>query len=133
MKEEDILYKLLNWGSSDVPKLLKYLNACEKLRIDMDQLHDAIDGLEMNKIDMNTWFYAAIDTLFHNIVSHLQSDYELTDDEISYIHRMEDNFGPYINYLDSWFDNIFDEIDFESDTPIYDQAYDLVAKASKNG
>lgn len=119
----DMMCDLLSCGYLDAEAFMEYLNTAENYHIDMEQLNDDIDsmGYEKSQIDINTYFYSAISCIFYTVLNNVQ---EYADDNLKldnlqrisdYIEGLKDNFSPFINCLDSWYNNIFDNMTLSGD------------------
>jgi len=119
------LYDVLDWAYLDVEKLEWYLEIASRLGISIDDVKEEIEEFNGDTSNINNWFYAVIELIFWNVTNKL---FEQTDDEnLKYeIETMQDNFSPYINYMDSWFDNDLDNIDWDNVDNL-DEAVDELA------
>jgi uncharacterized coiled-coil DUF342 family protein len=115
------LTDVLGWGSLDIEKLEEYLKIAKKFGVTIDDIREEIQetfrysaGEEGDIADINNWFYVAIHEIFYAIMDEVRN---VTEDEeiLKKIEELENNFNPYINYMDSWFNNLLDEIDFTKD------------------
>lgn len=131
---------LFDWGSLDVEKLEEFINAARKFGIDIDEIRDNIASFEGDITDINAWLYSVVSLLFYRITDELSDYVENLDlkpyikDLISnYIEDLRDNFCPYINCLDTWFNNILDEIDLtQSKSQILKDLFERICETLGN-
>ena len=107
---------VLDWGSMDVAKLEEYVNIAEKWNIDIDAIKNYIENNGDKLSDINAWFYSTISLIFYNIMDRVQDYINIELEEEADLlmekwQKVQNEFAPFINYLDSWFGNFFDEID----------------------
>ena len=112
-----------NYGSLDIDHLNGYLETAEKLGIDEQDIHFEIEslGYEHKQVmeDINIYYYATISSIFYKylrlVEEWLESDYPEAYEKIKeWLENERDNFSPFINCLDSWYNNILDEIDIDN-------------------
>ena len=115
------LSNVLGWMSGDVNSLECWLKKAEKLDISVDDISDQIENNGCNKTDINSWFYVTIESIFYRFLNDFKKwtkkKYPLIYDGCGVedlIYDFECDFNPYINYLDSWFNNELDNYDFEN-------------------
>lgn len=108
------LTDVLGWGYLDVKALEDYIEVAKKFDIYPEDIKEDIKGYDGDVTDINAWFYSSITLIFYEIRDELKKS---TDDGelLEKIEEMEDNFNPFINYMDSWFNNFLDDIDFNQD------------------
>lgn len=108
------LTDILGWGSLDVEKLEEYLEIAQKFNIDIYDIREDIKGYGGDITDINSWFYSVINFIFNNVMDEVEKS---TDDKtiLEKVDELRNNFSPYINYMDSWFDNFLDNIDLNQD------------------
>jgi len=104
------LTDVLDWGSLDINALEKRISEAEKIGVTLDDIKDYVEDLE-NKTDINTWIYATLNCIFQKTCDLLKEEFP---EKESIIESWEDDYSPFINYLDSWQNNELDEIDFDS-------------------
>ena len=127
MKKNNLsLTDVLGWAYLDIQELEKNMEICEGFGIYADDIKDDIQGYNGDATDINNWIYSAISLSFYHVINetrgHIEAndDYnDIADDLLYLIDELENNFSPFINYMDSWYNNILDEIDLT-------QAIDLV-------
>jgi hypothetical protein len=108
------LTDVLGWGYADIEALEEYIEIAKKFDIFPDDIIEDIKSYEGDVTDISTWFYSSITLIFYEIIDELEKS---TDDSdlLEKIQKLRDNFDPYINYMDSWFNNCLDDIDFNQD------------------
>jgi len=130
-EEKDIFDLLLNIseiGYLDLKELSLWDNAIRKFEYDFSYI-DEIESIGFDKIDTNTYFYVVIDRLFNLICQELEENINLSREEKKSLENLKDNFNPFINCLDSWFNNVFDELDLSlSKEEILNNAKKLLSK-----
>lgn len=112
------LSNVMGWGSLDVDALEKYILIANEFGIDIEDVKEDMSNYEGNVLDINNWFYSTISLTFYSIMEGLGEyvqdnieDEDVVDFLLDKIEELKDNFSPFINYLDSWYDNILDNID----------------------
>ena len=125
MNSQDIKDNILCWGYLDEKALDKYLSICYELDLTIANLEDRITDMEGDRLDINMWFYSCIDAIFYTYSDKLLDELDafkypnVYDKVQEYLEDLKDNFSPFINCLDSWFHNIFDELTFDVDKDIF--------------
>jgi len=117
---------IFSCGYRDVEKLNEYLTICDIFRIYIDDVAGSVERIG-NTTDVNTWIYSAIDMSFWEILRQLEEYIEdevflknnpgianKLDDILDYIDDLRDNFTPFVNYLDSHYNNILDYINYDT-------------------
>lgn len=125
MNKEEVFDAVLEWGSSDVEALNNWLDLAEAWQLDLYDVVQFIEDLGLNKYDINEWFYAVL-SLIHDEVLNYVDDRLSKDDEdyemlMSKIRQLGDKFDPYINYLDSSFNDLLDEVNLEDQKIAFEQ------------
>jgi len=115
---EATLVDILGWGYLDAKKLKEYFDIAKLYDIEVSDIRENIQDDGYNISDINQWFYYTIRSIYFDFCSEFQ---EYTEKEYPLIHKnfrieealqeAQDDFNPYINYLDSWFSNELDEMD----------------------
>jgi len=112
------LKDVLNWGSLDIEALNELIEKAELLEIYPEDIREYIENNYMNVTDINSWFHGVMSLMFYKIVNTIRNILDEDDEEhrelLNKLQEWEDDFSPYINYLDSWFNNPLDEIDWKS-------------------
>lgn len=108
------LTDVLGWGSLDVKALEDYIKTAEKFKISSDDIKEDIRSYEGDATDINYWFYSTITLIFYEVMREIRVIAEKNGDAelIDKTEYLENNFDPFINYMDSWFGNCLDDIDF---------------------
>jgi hypothetical protein len=121
--------RILGWGTRDLEVLdEKYLTLAEKLGIEMCDIGDDIERWGIGeRLSINWLFESVIDRCFYAILEQVEERYPETQ---TLCEKARDSFNPYINYMDSWFHNRFDELDFTLPLDeLIDKAKDLLVEA----
>ena len=85
-----------------------------------------IESYDGNKRDINNWIYSAKSLTFYSILELIRN-YTDENDILSELVRLEEDFSPFVNYLDSHFNNIIDQVDLKaSQQEIIDQTFLLL-------
>lgn len=112
------LSNVMGWGSLDVDALKKYILIANEFGIDIEDVKEDMSSYEGDILDINNWFYSTISLTFYSIMEGLGEyvqdnieDEDVVDFLLDKIEELKDNFSPFINYLDSWYNNILDNID----------------------
>jgi hypothetical protein len=125
----ELAFDILGVGYLDLKHLIYYNEAIKKFDKDFDYKEELNNiGNDDKVTDANNLYYVVIDRLFYSIIGELEN-LKLTKKQKNKINVLKDNFSPFINCLDSWFNNIFDELDLskEKDDIIQD-AIKLLSK-----
>ena len=116
------LTDILEWGYFDIKELNTRMEQASTWDIYNTDIIDYIEGINGDKTNINTWIYSTINLTFYKVIEALREhivdaidgeDEQLQDIEY-YIDNLEDEFSPYINYMDSWYSNILDNIDLDN-------------------
>ena len=104
--KEKLLTAILECGISDLEKMEEFIKKAENWNVRID-LYDIIEEAktEFGKIEFNTILYLIMRNIFYDLIQ----EFEEKDKEILY-----EEFNPYLNYLDSFFNNPLDELDENS-------------------
>jgi len=111
------LQDITDWGYMDIESLSNYIDTAKELDIDIEDIKEDIRGFDGDILEINNWFYSTISQIFHTHISNfeewVQAEYPLIyknkiDDILI---DLEDNFSPFINCLDSWYSNVYDELE----------------------
>ncbi len=111
----------MGWGYLDVETLERYVKDLEKVGGDIEDAKEFVEDIGADNTEINHWFYAVIDRIFYLVLDKAREEVEKIESEDekedlkSKLKDLEDNFSPYTNYMDSWFNNCLDGIDFERD------------------
>ena len=106
---------ILDWGELDVQVLENWLNVAEKFGITLDEIKEELEHEEMDKTDINSWYYMTMYLITEAITDEI---FEVVDGDeriMEKANKLTFNFEPYINCMDSHFNNILDEVDFTKD------------------
>lgn len=106
---------ILDWGELDVQVLENWLNVAEKFGITLDEIKEELEHEEMDKTDINSWYYMTMYLITEAITDEI---FEVVDGDeriMEKANKLTFNFEPYINYMASHFNNILDEVDFTKD------------------
>ena len=121
----------MDCGIADVEYLVDYLNNAERLGIELEDIVN--DAEEIGKLDANALIYVTFDQIFFRTVDYLLDSLgeyidseDLEEKVMDYLEEMKDNFSPFINFLDSHFDNLLDQIDWDSVSGIDEAANELL-------
>ncbi|SDG32110.1 hypothetical protein SAMN04244560_02145 [Thermoanaerobacter thermohydrosulfuricus] len=105
---------LFGWGYRDIEKLEELLEAAEKFNIYPDEILEDIKEIENDPTDINSWIYSTMSLLFYKIMDEVEK--EIYDKNIiKKVEKIREEFSPYVNAMDSWFNNFLDEIDLQKD------------------
>lgn len=126
-------YELIPMGYLDLVALNKYVKLGKKFNYNFveyvrEDLEEQGEINFFNNVDFtNKLFYVVIDNCFKQILFHLRINE--TKEEAKKFNQLEENFNPFINALDSWFNNCFDDLDFDlNKEDIIKQARELINK-----
>jgi hypothetical protein len=108
------LENLFGWGYLDIKKLDDLLYTCSNWSIEVDDLEQLIGDFAGDTTNLNDWIYACIHKLFYTIFYEVEK-YIKDKKLLQKIEHIKDNFDPYVNYMDSWFNNFLDEINLDDD------------------
>ena len=112
--KEMLFDEIVKGGSLDIERLEDWCNRAAKLGITIEEASDFIDGIGFDKAEVNAWFYAFISLMFERLIEDIIAMFDSKKIKRA-CEKLKDKFSPYINYLDSWFNNSFDEIDWDMD------------------
>jgi len=110
-------------GYLDLKALSYWDNAIRQFEYDFSY-QDEIENIGFDKIDTNVYFYVVIDKLFSHICNQIEETISEMFDMDSFeeekeiqekLEKLKDSFSPFTNCLDSFFNNIFDELDLSLD------------------
>ena len=105
---EYLLAAVLKCGTADLDFLFKFCKSAERVEVDLD-LNDIVRRAASQSdgtIDFNILLYHMMLEVFNNLVEELP-------EELQEVAR--EYFYPYLNYLDSHFDNDLDNVFFNED------------------
>lgn len=104
---------LFGWGYRDIEKLEELLEAAEKFNIYPDEILEDIREIENDPTDINSWIYSTMSLLFYKIMDKVE---KTTYDKniIKKVEKIREEFSPYVNAMDSWFNNFLDEINLQN-------------------
>lgn len=133
----DMLTDVLDCGWLDAQYFINLLGQCEQYSIEMSDIKSSIEdmGYQLTDIDINTYIFAAMDSLFHTVLSQVEekAEQDLKPENLErfndFLTDLRDNYSPFINCIDSWFNNCFDEMTLNGDL---DQDYNELLKAFVN-
>ena len=116
------LTDILEWGYFDIKELNTRMEQASTWDICNTDIIDYIEGINGDKTDINTWIYSTINLTFYKVIEalreHIVDTMDAEDERLQdieyYIDKLEDEFSPYINYMDSWYSNILDNIDLDN-------------------
>lgn len=119
----DMLTDILQCGWLDAQYFINLLGQCEKYDIEMGDIKDDIEGMgyELGNIDINTYIFSAMDKLFFRVMQNVEekAEEELKPENFErfneFLQELKDNYSPFINCIDSWFNNCFDEMTLNGD------------------
>lgn len=103
---------ILDWGELDVQVLENWLNVAEKFGITLNEIKEELKNDEMDITDINSWYYMTMYLITEAITDEIFEVTEGNEEIMEKANKLTFNFKPYINYADSHFNNILDEIDF---------------------
>lgn len=104
---------LFGWGYRDIEKLEELLEAAEKFNIYPDEILEDIREIENDPTDINSWIYSTMSLLFYKIMDEVEK--EIYDKNIiKKVEKIREEFSPYVNAMDSWFNNFLDEINLQN-------------------
>ena len=103
------LTDVLNWGGLDISALENRISEAEKIGVTLDDIKDNVDEFG-NRTNINYWFDAVLSCIFQKTCNLLKEEFP---EKEFIIKSWEDDYSPFINYLDSWHNNELDEIDFD--------------------
>ncbi len=123
----------IDGGSADIEYLESLIDTAQKLGIDFEDIkehiNEFVEELSSKPSDVNTWIYCVHYMIFYKVIDEANSitnDFPYTIESIirGILDGMSDDFSPYINYLDSSFGNLLDDVNL--DQSLEDVAEDLV-------
>lgn len=106
--------ELLGWGSLDMDKLDYYLGIATMFDVDIEEIRRFIKDIEGDMTDINTWLFATVNCAFYAIMNAVRDEIEGDEELEEKIQELIDNFDPFINYMDTWFNNILDDVNFDN-------------------
>jgi hypothetical protein len=128
----ELAFDILGFGIIDLNSLNRYVEAGRKF--DYDFLNNALERLESlgytkfkfgDMSEINNIFFVVLEELFYILLEEVeqQDDGRLKNK----IEDLRDNFSPFTNACDSWFNNCFDELDLsKTKEEITEQARSLL-------
>ena len=116
------LMNVLDWGSGDITALERYLTIADLWGISIYDIADTIEFTNGDKTKINDWFYTVIELIFSTVMKEVQ---EVHPELETKIEKLNDNFLPFINYLDSWFNNFLDDVE------LYDEKEKVIAEIAE--
>ena len=110
---------LMGWGYLDVRALREFLDEAENFDIYISDVREDIINCGGDITDINDWIYSVKVLTFNAVMDELEAyveeNIEDNEDLLNEIENLRDNFSPFINYLDSHFNNLLDDIDLTDD------------------
>lgn len=144
-RENDTLKEILcngfGWGFLDVEDLGDRLRGY--LLMDDENhagdLADKIEEIDGKPLEVNSWFWAVMELWFFAICDAVEKhvDDNFSEEEAKEIkaklEKLKDDFSPFINCLDTHFNNCFDELDYfpGNDEPRDEYRERIIEKAVK--
>lgn len=128
---EIILTDLFGWGYRDVETLQELLEFADRLGIasTFDSPAEFIKDSGLDPMDINSWIYAVMNEIMLDLSDDIRDEY---GDDVA--DRMME-FNPYINYMDSWFNNCLDRLwksewhgDIDFDEELHEKAIKCLVK-----
>ena len=108
----ELLMSILKCGYRDLEKLNVVLGIADELDLNIDNIMKYTEEINEGKINFNALMYSAMQLIINEIADRISEEYE--DGEIA--NKLRDNFNPYVNYMDSWFNiEALDSWDSEDD------------------
>lgn len=113
--KEELLTSILNCGTRDLDKLEELINNYENLDGEFDEIMDYVKDL--GEISFGTIAYAAMSLTMEKITENMRKavkEFVNKNEQQKYlkaIEKFENDFNPYIDYLDTFYNNFLDEID----------------------
>jgi len=110
---------ILGWGSLDIKWLEKKFALAQHFGIGPDMVKEALDENGSDLTDIQAWIGQLLDDIFNQVTDRFEEyiidTYSEEEQEpiLLKLEKFKENFSPYINYMDSWFNNLMDEVDFE--------------------
>lgn len=125
------LAEMFDWGWSDVEHLMEMFNALDNMDISYGEIRESIEETESKLIDINSWIYFGYDRInreiFDAVIERLNNTEEVDEDLLRLAQDKIENFEPFINCLDSHFNNLLDNQYF-CDITLEDDFISLVIK-----
>lgn len=110
---------LMGWGYLDVGALREFLDEAENFDIYISDVREDIINCGGDITDINDWIYSVKVLTFNAVMDELEAYVEenIDDNEdlLNEIENLRDNFSPFINYFNSHFNNLLDDIDLTDD------------------
>ena len=109
-----LLAQMFGWGYSDVEHLLEAFQALDNMGISYGDISEEIEATEGKISEINTWIYFTYDRINNDIFAKVMEKLSdaLEEGENESIHELAqekiNNFSPFINCLDSHFNNLLD-------------------------
>lgn len=114
-------------------KTMGLIETAEHWGVEIFEIREDIKSYDGDITDVNSWFHSTISLTFYKVLEGLEEFIEenIEDEEenslaIEKLEELRDDFSPFINYLDSWFNNILDEIDLTED---HEEVFKAITKA----
>ena len=111
---DNLVSVLLGCGVRDLNLLNELLGVAEKFEINIDDVVEETREL-FNKVEFNELVYILMEHIFNAVMDEVEQYAEETEDKklLQRVEDLRDNFSPFLNYIDSHFNNLLDEVDFE--------------------
>lgn len=111
---DNLVSALLNCGVRDLNLLDELLGVAEKFEINIDDVIEKTREL-FNKVEFNELVYILMEHIFNAVMDEVEQYAGETEDKklLKQVKDLRDNFSPFLNYIDSWFNNLLDEVDLE--------------------
>ena len=146
-KKKLSIVDLMGWGFLDVEELERRVEVAENFGVEIDEIKEGIEEFSNDNtafLDINNWIYSTMTLTFNEVMRGLEQYIEETPknmedliieerEEIkNKIEELKDNFSPFINCIDSWYDNLLDNIDLTRHTEeVYNDIIDHFIKEIK--
>ena len=109
---ERILELILKCGSLDIKTFVNYFEFAETIGIDVYSIVDNIIENSTEYPGFNTWLYEICYSITEKLCDLVVEN--CSNKKVKkLVDEIRDNNSPYVNYMDSWLNNIFDEMDFK--------------------
>lgn len=113
---------MFNWGYLDVDFLEDCMRIAEKFGIYSDDVRNDISNYCGDVTDINSWIYSTMSLTFYAIMDRLVKyiEYYIDDEDkkeylLSEVDELRDNLDIYVNCLDSFYNNVLDDVDLSKD------------------
>jgi len=104
-----LLCNMFGWGYLDVERLLDILEVANEMGIDSDELREYMSDCEMATTDVNSWIFVGMDRINSAIFDLIAEDESFDEAIRDKAAELRDDFSPFINFMDSHFNNVLDE------------------------